>query len=110
MSLALLIGATAATISVDWMKLPELLTLPVVLVSITAMIILTILTYKRLKGAGLAASSWICLMILTINFGPELVTTAHYRLTLGGLVALLPIAIGWFAGERQPNEIDPQVP
>lgn len=74
-------------------------------------IILTIITYKRLKDAGLWGGL-VILMIMNINFGPVFYQSAHdgvsTKFTLGGLIGLVPIVIGWFWHRRDEiNEPQP---
>ena len=63
-----------------------------------AYVSLIILTYQRLRDAGLSWA-WILLMVLVTNFGP-----AWHGFHLSNLLHLVPVALGWIV----PKAVTPK--
>lgn len=79
----------------DWMAL---------LVALPIYVALVVLTYRRLRNAGLTGW-WIVWMILAFNFGPRWEGPAPLTFYLSHLLHLIPVALGWLA--RGPRTVAP---
>ncbi|HEV7289230.1 hypothetical protein [Sphingomonas sp.] len=65
------------------------------LVALVPSIILTIITYHRLRDAALSGA-WILLMIVQIGIGPTWHLSDSLTVNFGGyLVGCVPIILGW---------------
>jgi Na+(H+)/acetate symporter ActP len=74
------------------------------LIMLSAYLALAILTYFRLRNASRSAW-WLILMGLTFPIGPVWIVRSWewggIAIAPSGLIALLPVIIGWFAIGRQ---------
>ena len=71
------------------------------------LILLTIITYGRLRDARLSGS-WVVLMLFAFEVGPTWVGPPPLVLYLGDLVHLIPVILGWVAPARPAPEIEPE--
>ena len=77
-------------------------------VGLTTTIILTIMTYHRLRDANLSIG-WLLLMILQFGIGPTWHLSHHVSFNLGGsIISLVPVILGWIAPRKtdQKNEVE----
>jgi uncharacterized membrane protein YhaH (DUF805 family) len=73
-----------------------------VLVALPIYVALVVLTYRRLRNAGLTGW-WIVWMILALNFGPRWDGPAPLTFYLSHLLHLIPVALGWLV--RGPRTV-----
>jgi uncharacterized membrane protein YhaH (DUF805 family) len=60
-------------------------------------IALTVITYHRLRDAGLSGS-WVLLMILQFGIGPTWHLSDYVTVNFSGyLISCVPVILGWFA-------------
>jgi len=64
------------------------------LAGLPAYIALVVLTYRRLRDAGLSGG-WIVLMILVVNLGPRWDGLEPLTFHLSHILHLIPVALGW---------------
>ena len=112
-SVALWVAAICPAMIVDALHFPTWVIYVFIAWGVGPFVLLTIITYKRLKDAGLWGGL-IVLMILRINFGPVFYQSIHdgitITFTLGSILGTVPMAIGWFWLRRASTsavEIDP---
>lgn len=76
----------------------------VFLVGVAAYIVLTVITYRRLRDANLS-SAWLLLMILQFGIGPTWHLSDYVTFNIGGsIVGLVPVILGWtVAGKSNQN-------
>src|SRR5688500_1323899 len=74
------------------------------LVGLPLYVALIVLTYHRLRNAGLSGG-WIILMILALNFGPKWQGPEPLVFYASHLLHFVPVALGWLFGDR-PAEAD----
>jgi uncharacterized membrane protein YhaH (DUF805 family) len=89
----LLVAGLGLPICIALLGGPDLLG---VVVGISALLCLTVVTYRRLRDAALSGG-WIALFLLSINIGPSWDAPGPIHFYLFNLVALVPILMAWFA-------------
>ena len=73
---------------------------PLFLGSIASGVVLTIITYHRLRDGGLSGS-WVLLMIMPPGLGPTWRIYDHLTFSLGsGILACLPVVLAWITPSR----------
>lgn len=76
------------------------------LVGVTFSIVLTIITYHRLRDANLS-SAWLLLMILQFGIGPTWHLSDHVTFNIGGsIVSLVPVLLGWIVPGKVNQKIE----
>ena len=73
------------------------------LLGIALLILLTIVTYGRLRNAALSGS-WVVLMLIVFEVGPSWVGPPPLVLHLSDLVYLIPVIMGWAAPGRAATQ------
>jgi len=75
------------------------------LLALAFLILLTIITYGRLRDARLSGS-WILLLLFAFEVGPTWTGPPPLVLHLGDLVHLIPVILGWSVPARAAPELD----
>jgi uncharacterized membrane protein YhaH (DUF805 family) len=76
------------------------------LVGVTFWIVLTIITYHRLRDANLS-SAWLLLMVLQFGIGPTWHLSDHVTFNIGGsIVNLVPVLLGWIVPGKVNQKIE----
>ncbi len=65
---------------------------------------LVVLTYYRFQRAAVS-SAWLIFMVLSFHVGPRWALAGSLSFHPGGLIALVPVVIGWLA----PDELAPPI-
>jgi uncharacterized membrane protein YhaH (DUF805 family) len=76
------------------------------LVAVAAGIVLTIITYHRLRDANLS-TGWLLLMILQFGIGPMWHLSEHVTFNIGGsIISLVPMIFGWIVPRKADQKIE----
>jgi uncharacterized membrane protein YhaH (DUF805 family) len=78
------------------------------IVVVASKIVLTIITYHRLRDADLS-TAWLLLMILQFGIGPTWHLSDHVSFNIGGsIISLVPVMLGWIVPRMsdQKNEAE----
>lgn len=77
-------------------------------VGVNFSIVLTIITYHRLRDANLS-SAWLLLMILQFGIGPTWHLSDHVTFNIGGsIVSLVPVLLGWIVPGKANQKTEPE--
>jgi uncharacterized membrane protein YhaH (DUF805 family) len=75
-------------------------------VGVAAAIVLTIITYRRLRDANLS-SAWLLLIILQFGIGPTWHLSDHVSFNIGGsIISLVPVILGWIVPGKLNRKIE----
>lgn len=89
----------------DLARAPKVLALPIVVLAMLAALYLAIKTWDRLRDAGIWGG-FALIILVSFNFGPVLYGSQNsddimqFTLTLGNLLTLVPVVLGWIAPSR----------